>query len=548
MKKIPLIILSVAAFMVSFLPYSTRGDRVSSRDTIAHRILDLEAEPGERINYAALDNVILEAKTRIGIGKNASEKQALAALQAIDDILLENNFLYKSGTLLLTEALTPQKLDSKTLSSIRKFTPEMREKLCNQRRLELGQIIVSERQKRRALSRTGEDFFFADCDTFCHIYLGIADALDLPLREVRVPGHIFLRWHFSPKHYFNWDVTSASPCPDDEYIKDYRIAREDIQSGIYMKSLSRNETLALVHRNIAVRLHERGLTDRALHHAGTAVTLDARCPPAYNIRGMIWRQKGELDKALLDFNQAALLSPRSPDIFVNRGALWSNLGKQEKALEDLSRALILEPDSVDALINRGITLSRLGDQNRALDDLKRALKLRPGSARVYDNRGIIWIIKGKPQKAIDDLTRAIRIDPSHADSYINRGMAHDSLGKHKEAVTDFTSAILLDPRDPSGYYNRGNVFSSLGKSTDAIRDFTAAIERDPSDARLRSARAFEWLKLGKPGEAVRDYSLALELAPGNPNWHHNRGVAWQKLGEWKKAELDFDKEKQLKNQ
>ncbi|MBI3334285.1 hypothetical protein HYZ97_02260 [Candidatus Pacearchaeota archaeon] len=77
-----------------------------------------------------------------------------------------------------------------------------------------------------------------DCDLYSLIYLGVAERCILPLSVVDLPGHWFIRWHFSPDEYLNWETTSAQEISDLEYLRLKKIPSDK------MRELSRDEALA----------------------------------------------------------------------------------------------------------------------------------------------------------------------------------------------------------------------------------------------------------------------------------------------------------------
>ncbi|MEK6825316.1 MAG: hypothetical protein AABY00_00865 [Nanoarchaeota archaeon] len=56
-----------------------------------------------------------------------------------------------------------------------------------------------------------------DCDLGSYIYLSIADTLNIPLRAVSLPHHMFVRWNFPDGSKINWETTCGAELSDVYY-------------------------------------------------------------------------------------------------------------------------------------------------------------------------------------------------------------------------------------------------------------------------------------------------------------------------------------------
>src|SRR3989339_1631199 len=104
------------------------------------------------------------------------------------------------------------------------------------------------------------------------IYLSIADALNLPLVAVYAPQHIFVRFILNVEG-INWETTSARERGNDYYRSWLNISDESIRNGVYLRNLTRQETMAVVYGNRGNAWVDKGNLDRAIDDYNTAIKL-----------------------------------------------------------------------------------------------------------------------------------------------------------------------------------------------------------------------------------------------------------------------------------
>jgi hypothetical protein len=85
-----------------------------------------------------------------------------------------------------------------------------------------------------------------DCDLYCYIYIGIAEMLLLPLTELELPQHNFIRWNFASGHHLNWEAIDGTYHPADSTLSCYgRLQDMDEKSRRdFMRPWSANELLS----------------------------------------------------------------------------------------------------------------------------------------------------------------------------------------------------------------------------------------------------------------------------------------------------------------
>lgn len=228
---------------------------ISRYDTIGHRILDLEAELGINTEpyKEILDRLIEEARARIQVKDAYTREDALGILRTIDNILRENYRI----------------------------------------KVDLSAQLLSLGLQKKVL----------DCDSSSFVYLSIAEALELPLTAVNAPQHLFVGFMLNGDR-IDWETTSAKELNDNNYIFLFNISPKAIDNGVFLRNLTRQETIAIGYFN----------------------------------RGIAWRIKGNLDWAIADFDEAIVLNPNYAIAYNNRGTACLRQHQYVGALLDFARA------------------------------------------------------------------------------------------------------------------------------------------------------------------------------------------------------------------
>ncbi|WP_309710189.1 tetratricopeptide repeat protein [Armatimonas sp.] len=126
--------------------------------------------------------------------------------------------------------------------------------------------------------------------------------------------------------------------------------------------------------------------DEALADCEKAIALKSGYAPAYNLRGLVYRQKKDDDKALLDFNKAIELEPRSAVYLRNRGTLFTSQKNFGRALSDLNQAILNDPKSAPSYLQRGNVYVQQKNYDAAIADYDKALELDPKLTAAEKNR------------------------------------------------------------------------------------------------------------------------------------------------------------------
>ncbi len=509
--------------------------------TIAHRALDLESEiEGAEPNYELLDSIIDEVKRRIKASPPYSKEEAFKILQTISDVLVEMNFLNRTNVDLLSKALQPLSLDKDAIEYLKRIEPE-RESMWKDLRHEESRLVPTLKQRVHALSHLDERFHLADCDIMTLLYLGIGDALMLPIHEVSAPQHAFIRWHFPDGSYLNWETLEANTLTDDEYKSWLNIPTIAVRSGAYLKSLSVDYALAAVYSNRGNAWQERGNLDRAIADIDKAIEIRSNFAEAYCNRGIAYSHKEDYERAIADFNEAIAINPNFALAHYNRAKAHYDKGDSARAIANYNKAITIDASFTAAFINRGIAYRHEGDFDRAIVDYNRAMAINPNDARCYYNRGNAYDDKGDYERAIVDYDKAIAINPDYSEAYCNRGIAYSKKSDYDRAVADFDRAIAINPNLAQAYYSRGNVYLLNGNLDHAIADCNKAIARKPNFADAYYARGLASCRKGHYDRGIADFDRAIEIKPNYAEAYCDRGIAYCKKWSDDRAIADLNK-------
>jgi tetratricopeptide (TPR) repeat protein len=244
------------------------------------------------------------------------------------------------------------------------------------------------------------------------LWLSLAEELDLPLRGVYVPGHIFIRYVGNDAS-LNFEFSDGgAPWEDARYRKRFRLPTE----RPYLRSLSPEETLGVFLKSV----------------------------------GASYAKKGRNEEALALYAEGERLYPGLPDVPYNAGVSLQRLGHPDAAIAMYRRALSLDPDMALARGNLGILLAMQGQYADAISEGIRAVELEPWSAAAHGNLASTYYACGKYDEGVREYRKAAEIDPRSARVRAGLTLALFATGAYPEAARECEVASALGCRfEPS---------------------------------------------------------------------------------------------------
>ncbi len=325
MKKIIILNVILTVFIINSSFLAAENSYNGNPRTIAHDFLDLEKDFGAgSAEYSAINDLINKASARVTFKKNSTTEDAVSTLLQIDTLLKEEGFVFKQNYLLVTGL------------------------------------------KKKSI----------DCDNYCALYIAIAEVMKIPIVPVYAPNHSFLRFYFDDGSYLNWEPTQGRPQPDSYYINELHISGRSLESGVYLKTLTRQEFLAVEYNNIGSHLILVRKYAEALLYFNTAIKLYPVFSSAYHNRGTAFYALNRSKEALTDLLKANELDPNRASTHNTLGDIYLDNKEYEKAASEFSTSIKLNPSDYIPYNNMAYVMKMLGKNNEADSWLKKAQAIK----------------------------------------------------------------------------------------------------------------------------------------------------------------------------
>ncbi|MEK7309933.1 MAG: tetratricopeptide repeat protein [Planctomycetota bacterium] len=279
--------------------------------------------------------------------------------------------------------------------------------------------------------------------------------------------------------------------------------------------------------------------DKKIEIAGEALKIDPTFAEAYQLMGLVYKEKFDYPKAVECFSKAIEFSPELAYAYYERAMIMTFWDMPKKALPDLEMVLKYDPESYMGHFARGCIEGAQGKFDEAIESYTKVIKLHPNYSLAYSKRGSAYAIKNELDLAITDFTKAIRLDPKDSEAYNNRGLVYYQKKETAKAIADWTEVIRIDPKCAEAYTNRGNTYKDKGELDKAISDYTEAIMLDPKCFEVYNNRGNAYDDKEELDKAIADWTEAIRLSPKYTLGYYKRGLAYRREGEIDKAIADW---------
>lgn len=329
-KLISQVILTV--FIISSSYLAAENTYSGEPRTVAHEFIDLEKDFGAgEAEYSAVNSLINKAMVRVSFRKNSSTEDAVKTLLQIDALLKDEGFVFRQN------------------------------------------YLLSSGIKNRNI----------DCDNYCTLYIAIAEVMKIPIVPVYAPNHSFLRFYFDDGSYLNWEPTQACPLPDSFYIKELNISAKSLENGVYLKTLTRQEFVAVEYNNIGSHLLLSKHYREALVYFTAALKFYPAFSSAWHNRGTAYYAMGHGREALADLQKANDLDPMRASTHNTMGDIYLDNKEFDKAAAEFTASIKLNPADYVPYNNMAYVMKMTGKNKEADAWLKKAqeIKSRFGTKR-----------------------------------------------------------------------------------------------------------------------------------------------------------------------
>ena len=377
------------------------------------------------------------------------------------------------------------------------------------------------------------------CLSLSVLYLSIGERLGLPLYGVVVPEHFFVRYDDGHVR-FNIETTSQGNTPPDKHY----LAEFDVPTGadsIYMKNLSKKETLSCFFNNL----------------------------------GNIYQGLGDVDSALILLERAVKITPQLAMVHTNLGNLYLKQGRTEDAIYEYRTALEIHPDEAKTHNNLGNAYFTLAQKpNDAFDvsgpaaagldaavfEYTLALRLDPNYVDTYKNLARVYIKQDWFEEAIMQLNEAMVLEPKDSTVYRLLGDAYREMGDSSQAITNYNKALLLKADSVEAYYGLALTYRALGLLDEEIGAYKQLLNigqslsaRKPERQRSRQYILGALQNLGTAyidkrmyDAAIEQFKKAVSIKPDDAVLHYNLGVVYSKKQNYASAAAEYSAAVKLK--
>jgi len=312
---IPSLTIMTILFSAGFL--QAAENQLNVYDSGIRLSLERQKDFGNLDNaYRNLDRILERIKTEIPPQPSFNRTNALEALGTIGRILREEeNFWYSKNVLLVVE-----------------------------------------------LNKDKQSEKYLDCDDYSSIYLAAAEHINLSLKPVYFPDHVFLKCETDNGRYFFWEPTEEK----ESTINMYRKWKGVSFSNRFPIVLDEIQLEAIQLSDLGVALFYRKNYEKASEYFQQSLEANSEFGTAYNNLGASLARQGNIEDALENYQNAIDKNPNNPTAFLNTGVAYYKLGNFRKSIKYFDESLKLNPMSYNANLYKYRVLVKKGDPRKAV--------------------------------------------------------------------------------------------------------------------------------------------------------------------------------------
>jgi len=381
------------------------------------------------------------------------------------------------------------------------------------------------------------------CLSLSILYLSLGERLGLPLYGVVVPGHFFVRYE-SGDVRFNIETTAMGAHPsDDHYRLANRVPEED--RGLYMRNLTKHQTLACMFNNFGVVYLDTNYLDLAVEALGLAVRITPMLAEARVNLGNAYLRQDRTDLALLQYREACRINQNDAKIRQALGNLYLHQDQPDLAIVELQRSVELDPNFVEAFIQLAVAYCQKEQYGRAEDALKLGIARHSGSAGLYGQLGEAYRLEGDTDRAIEAYQKAVALRPRLVQANFGLGICYHKLGKVDQEIGAYKRILAAEPSFLPALMNLGLAYINKKDYPAAIVQYQKAIQLDPNNPGLRHNMGLAYAETQDPNRAEVEFLKAVELDAGQGGAHYWLGITYYQRGRYQQAWEHLTRAKEL---
>ena len=372
------------------------------------------------------------------------------------------------------------------------------------------------------------------CLSLSILYLSLGERLGLPLYGVVVPGHFFVKYDDGQVH-FNIETTSnGGTAPDEHYITKFNVPEED-QDIIYMKKLSKIQTLGCFLNNLGNSYCDIGDPESALTALETAVEINPSLGESRANLGNLYLRNGRIEDAIYEYQTALQINPNDSKTHSNLGNAYTQRGWLNEALAQYNYALKLDPKFPEAYKNLASAYCQLKMFQQAETAVKEAIFLEPKDASGYSQLGDVYVQMGKHKEAILEYKKALKINRNSAEAHYGIAVCYKKMGLVNDEIRAYKKALVIKPNMIASLVGLGNSYFGKKKYNAAIEQYKNAVRIAPNDGTIHYNLGAAYSNKEDYKQAVTTYLKAVEFEPEMGDAHNGLAFAFYKLKKYEPA-------------
>lgn len=375
------------------------------------------------------------------------------------------------------------------------------------------------------------------CLSLSILYLAIAERLGLPMYGVVAPGHFFVRYDDGRVRY-NIETTSQGAFVEDSYYLD-KFKPPNRPNSLYMKNLTRRQTLGCFYNNLGNSYSQVGLQDAAFAALQRAVQLAPHLGEAHTNLGNIYLHRQQHRQAIASYEQALALLGQDVITFNNMGTAWLQLKDYRKAESSLKTALSLNPDYTETYRNLALVYLSQGMTDKAVAQLNTAIAVKPQEAQTYLLLGQVYRQAEDLLAARQHFETALALSVDLIEARLGLGSIHLARNEAEQAIMTFQTALAWSPQSAQAYFGLAQAYHLLGQIDSEIWAYEQALQIDPTMTGAIQNLGKAWMALEHYDTAADLYQQAIVIDPANAALYYNLGVAMARQDLHEKAIASF---------
>ncbi|MCX5632717.1 MAG: tetratricopeptide repeat protein [Phycisphaerae bacterium] len=405
------------------------------------------------------------------------------------------------------------------------------------------------------------------CLSLSILYLAIAERLELPVYGVVAPGHFFVRYADKNKP-FNIETTQKGVSPPDEhYIKEFKIPQDKPQA-IYLRNLSKKETIGCFFNNLANVYFDLNDIENAYYYQQKAVDINPLLAEARTNLGNILLKKDMVDAAIQQY-QAAIkinssdaktfhnlanacsksqmfddavryynialgLDPNFIEIYKGLAQAYRSKGLTDKAISILRKAIDINSHDADLYMSIAGIYQEQQNYSEAISNYRLALAFKNDSVPAAYGLAYSYLQNQMYNDAIEQFRTVLFYEPANAKAHFGLGLTYNKLGWIEDEIASYQNALRVDANMTSAWLNLAQVYMNQKEYALAIKAYLRVIDREPSaDVFYNLGVAHSVQK--NYIEAAKYYLKAVELQPNYPAAHNNLAITFYMLSQYKQS-------------